>query len=181
MSYLGCIGYIVHDTGLTEVLEQIYASNTVKHILTGHAVPRAMRARCIVDLSINIMLLMNLYNTHSDTKESDIVCPEDIDTSRDIYERTLCNDISVDEITSCEVLNKMREVYYDRKIVLKSNRTARIWIQYVDMVSNLRRFIVAERMGNFALHLKTLQEMLPYLTAAGHTFYAKSVHIHLRT
>ena len=75
MSYIGCIVYIMPATGLTEVLEQIYESNTVKHILTGHAVARAMRVHSIVDLSIKIMLLMNLYNTHSDNKVSDIVYP----------------------------------------------------------------------------------------------------------
>ena len=61
----------------------------------------------LVALSLNIMLLMNLYNTHSDAKVSDVVHPEDNEASRNIYERTVCNDISVDEITSCEVLNKI--------------------------------------------------------------------------
>ena len=87
----------------------------------------------------------------------------------------------MDEITSGEVLNKICEVYQDRKIVLKGNRTARLWIQYMDMVSILRRFIVAERTGNFSLYLKTLQDMLQYFTADGHILYAKSVHLHLQS
>ena len=51
----------------------------------------------------------------------------------------------------------------------------------MDMVSVLRRFIVTERTGNFSLYLKTLQEMLPYFAASGHTLYRKSVHLHLQS
>ncbi|VDH97687.1 Hypothetical predicted protein [Mytilus galloprovincialis] len=50
----------------------------------------------------------------------------------------------------------------------------------MDMVELLRQFITAERTGNWNLHLKSLQQMLPYLAASGHNLYAKSVHIYLQ-
>ncbi len=37
----------------------------------------------------------------------------------------------------------------------------------------------AERTGKWDLHLKTMHEMLPYLAAAGHNNYTKSVHVYL--
>ncbi|KAJ8018289.1 hypothetical protein HOLleu_43798 [Holothuria leucospilota] len=41
MRFLGCIGYIMANSGLRELLETIYAANTVNHVLNGKAVARA--------------------------------------------------------------------------------------------------------------------------------------------
>ena len=39
----------------------------------------------------------------------------------------------------------------------------------------LKKIIRPERAGNWQLHLKTLESMLPYLAASGHNLYTKSV------
>ena len=62
---------------------------------------------------------------------------------------------------------------------MDGHRTAQLWLQYMDMVDILRRFVRAERTGNWHLHLRTLREMLPFLTAAGHNLYTKSIYIYL--
>ena len=49
------------------------------------------------------------------------------------------------------------------------------------MVDILRMFIKAERTGNWRLHLQVLSEMLPYLAAAGHNLYTKSVRLYLQS
>ena len=38
MSFIGCIGHLMAGSGLQEMLETIYASNTVIHMLTGKAI-----------------------------------------------------------------------------------------------------------------------------------------------
>lgn len=48
------------------------------------------------------------------------------------------------------------------------------------MVDLLRKFIKAERLGNWDLHLQSLYEMLPFSAASGHRLYLKSVHIYLQ-
>ena len=50
----------------------------------------------------------------------------------------------------------------------------------MEMIDLLRQFLKAERTGNWHLHLKTLQAMLPYFAAAGHNLYTKSVYIYLQ-
>ena len=50
----------------------------------------------------------------------------------------------------------------------------------MDMVDLLRRFIKAERLGLWALHLQCLYDMLSYLAAYGHSLYVKSVHVYLQ-
>ena len=49
----------------------------------------------------------------------------------------------------------------------------------MDMMDILRRFIKAERTGNWDLHLHTVREMLPYFLAAGRTLYGKSAYVYL--
>ena len=60
------------------------------------------------------------------------------------------------------------------------NRTAKLWIEYMNMIDLLRQFITAERSGHWLLHLKSLQQMLPYLAASGHNLYVKSAHVYLQ-
>ena len=61
-----------------------------------------------------------------------------------------------------------------------TTRTAMPWLQYLDMVSVLQRFIKAERMANWKLHIQTVQGMLPYFAASGHSLYEKSAYVYLQ-
>lgn len=51
---------------------------------------------------------------------------------------------------------------------------------YMDMVQILPKFIKAERLGIWQLHLQALYDRLPYLAASGHNLYFKSVHLYLK-
>ncbi|GFR67848.1 hypothetical protein ElyMa_003717500 [Elysia marginata] len=59
-------------------------------------------------------------------------------------------------------------------------RTAKIWLQYLQMLDILRKFLRAERTGNWHLHLMTMREMLPFLVASNHELYTESVYIYLQ-
>ena len=62
MSFLGSIGYLMHDSGLKETLETIYAPNAVTHILSGKAVSRAVRGHFIVDSALNALALSKAFS-----------------------------------------------------------------------------------------------------------------------
>ena len=51
-SFLGCIGYIMEDSGLAEALSVVYGPNTVKHILKGAAYSKALRAHFLTDAAL---------------------------------------------------------------------------------------------------------------------------------
>ena len=53
MSFLGCIGHLMAATGLRDLLEQIYAPNTVIHMLSGKAISRALRGHFLVNAALN--------------------------------------------------------------------------------------------------------------------------------
>ena len=56
MSFLGCIGDILAGSGLQYLLEQVYAANTVKHMLTGKAYSRAVRMHLLVAAALHTMI-----------------------------------------------------------------------------------------------------------------------------
>lgn len=62
----------------------------------------------------------------------------------------------------------------------KRGPTSKLWMQYWEMISIVKDFIRAERSGNWNLHLKCVERMLPYFHASGHFLYAKSAHLYLQ-
>ena len=77
-------------------------------------------------------------------------------------------------------LDKIQEKLEAQKIQMATKRTSKLWLQYMEMVDILRLFIKAERTGDWMLHLKSLQEMLPFFAASGHNLYAKSAYIYVQ-
>ncbi|KAG1678943.1 hypothetical protein GQR58_013119 [Nymphon striatum] len=57
MSFVGSIGHIMAGSGLQELLETIYANNTVTHMLNGKAIQRAVRGLLLVDAALNAMMV----------------------------------------------------------------------------------------------------------------------------
>lgn len=53
MNYLGCISHIMAGSGLEDLLELVYASNAVTHMLSGKAIARAIKGHFLVDWAIH--------------------------------------------------------------------------------------------------------------------------------
>ena len=62
MSFLGCIGSIMSGSGIEELLECVYGSNTVGHMLSGKAVQRAFRGHLLVENALNAILTADAFN-----------------------------------------------------------------------------------------------------------------------
>ena len=78
-----------------------------------------------------------------------------------------------------EAIARIQAICDGQMETLAKDPTASLWVQYLDMIRILRKFIRAERLGNWYLHLEAVSEMLPYLAASGHSLYAKSASIYL--
>ena len=241
MSFLGAIGHIMGGSGLQEVLECIYASNTVGHMLSGKAVMRAIRGHLLVSGVLNAMLVCHTFNVPYPLINSEVpdegTCTSDVDvphpiTSKDPGEGTsaynidttnsfissedlgagtpvsaeyrptgeddvekqlpqplssalvMLNDllegpVTADHLQGSNVLLEIKQAIENRKI-LATNPTAKLWLQYMEMIQILQQFIKAERTGNWKLHLSSLRNMLPFLAAAGHNNYTKSAYLYLQ-
>ena len=63
MSFLGCVGYLMANSGLTEALQVMYAENTVQHLLSGKAYNRSLRGHQIIDLALDTILLREVIES----------------------------------------------------------------------------------------------------------------------
>lgn len=62
MSFLGCFGHLMAGSGLEQVIELIYASNTVPNILTYKALARAVRAHFLVYSALHVLIAYRALN-----------------------------------------------------------------------------------------------------------------------
>ena len=52
MSFLGSIGTVMNGSGLSQLLELVYAKNSVKHIISGKTVSRELRGHFLVESAL---------------------------------------------------------------------------------------------------------------------------------
>lgn len=166
-SFLGCIGYIMRDSGLEEVFQMIYSgSETVDHILTGGAYYKAIRAHFLVDAAMCSFLLKDDFN------------PGELDDVRSTINHCV-KEMPGSNFQSA-VTRHIQEVIKSRiAITSESGRTAKLWAQYHELVQLVKDFIRAERTSDFGMHLSVVADMLPYFAAAGHSQYAKGARLYL--
>ena len=61
VSLLGATGNIMADSGLQEVLECVYGSNTVDHMLSGKAIARTLHSHILISGALNAMLTSEVF------------------------------------------------------------------------------------------------------------------------
>ena len=69
MSFMGSIGSLMKASGLEESMEQIYAKNTVPHIISGKAIARALRAHFLVESALVCKLMSPLVGSDDEAVE----------------------------------------------------------------------------------------------------------------
>ncbi|CAG2231231.1 unnamed protein product [Mytilus edulis] len=72
------------------------------------------------------------------------------------YNQLINEDLSVDTICESSILDDINARIAAKRKELEVSRTASLWMRYSEMVNILKRFIKAERTGNWELHLQTL-------------------------
>lgn len=201
MSFLGTIGDLMGGSGIEEVLQTVYAENTVPHMLTGKAYSRALRGHFLISSALTAVIIADLLKSSTQTEDnansnankctlrSNTCEPMEVQTDvdlhlnylRELHEKLLRGQIELEEVTSSTVLLKLSSLIEERTNLLKSqSRTSKLWILYLNMVEIAKTFIWAERTGNFEMHLQAVSHMLPFFASLGHNNYAKCARIYLQ-
>ena len=142
-SFLGAIGQIMAGSGLQEVLEDVYASNAVGHILSEKAFSRALRGHFLIDAALNTMLAASAYNLplplnrqdeDGDTDdrltadveeeaENEAVPNPELDRARDLLDELLSGASSADDLYAVDdlkiidaILSRIISVHDNEKI-----------------------------------------------------------------
>ena len=84
------------------------------------------------------------------------------------------------DMNTNEYIQTLYDKYKGVRLSINKGGTSRLWLMYLDMVDILCNFIKGERTGDFQLHLTSCVCMLPFLAAAGHFNYVKSVMLYLQ-
>ena len=179
MSFLLSMGHLIAYSGLQELLEVVYAGNTVTHMMTGKAVSSAIHGHLLVDAALSSTLLADVYNVPVPTKDAvdAQTCDDetneketidsvitDLTEARELYRKTMSSSLLVEDVCSEEVLQQITS-----KLNKKKKSMTHLWLQSQDMIDILKKFIKAERTGHWNLHLvAAVFDMLPYHSASGH-------------
>ena len=173
MNLLGAIGYLMEGSGLKEILETVYGENAITYMMTGKSVQRAIRGHLLVEKSLNGLV------TEEIVKDNDTMDGL-LDEVDQLYSSFLCDSISLSDITSSEVLQRINILLKEKKSeISERSRTSKLWILYTDMIETARSLIRADRSGSWLLHLQTISNALPIFAAAGHFNYLRSSHLYL--
>ena len=136
---------MMSGSGIEEAFSEIYAGNAVAH-MSGKAFSRALRGRFIVDSALNNMLLNEVAG--NEEEEMDKLSLEDKIIIEKAYDNTLLSSTALED-KSLEALGKLREMLSAKE----QNRTAHLWLQYMDYIDVVKLYIRAERSGNWQMHL----------------------------
>lgn len=171
MSFMGAIGYIMAGSRLKELWSTIYAANSIEKMMTGHAYSRAVRAHFLTQLCLGKIILdeLDLPESKKNTLKNYI------------FSKNSTN-LTLDDIEDLEILQDVMSIIQCHIKNIESRRKiAILWVQYFFFIFNLlRRFICAERSGNWYAHLKCVEKMILFFHSSGHFQYAKAAHLYFQ-
>ena len=168
MSILGSIGFLMSGSGIEELLEQVYASNVIHHIISGKAYARALRGHMLIHAALLQIMTEGLIES-GDLSSTQLEAISNFRSSEDMEDPTVK-----------DLVNKVNNAILEWKIKLTDFRTAKYWIQYIEYIDIIKSYIRAERTGDWLLHLCAVQKMLTLFAATGHLHYTKSARLYLQ-
>jgi len=181
MSFLGSVGHVMAGSGIEECLQQVYGRETIVHVLSGNAYARSLTGHFLIQSALVCKLLSFIppvENMQIHTS-ADPVSGEAMVQIQALTEHILNNKFSADDsnVLQCTALQEVeRRLQCLKHTLCIESRTAKLWIQYVDYIMVVKQFLLAERTGNWHLHLKYIGNILNLFAATGDITITPSQH-----
>ena len=152
MSFLGCIGCIIGNSGMGDALKLICAENKVPYLLSGKTVDRAIKGHQMADILLNTILLEDIMgSTYIDS-----------DSIKHLLQEAAKGNLGFNNITYSEVLKMIQQKLNQQLSTFTSNHTAKLWMShYLYLNDLLRQHLRSARLGNSKLHLEALYKIFP--------------------
>ena len=173
ISFLGNIGNLMNGSGLEEAFEEVYSKDTIKHILTRHAVARALRAHVLVQSA----LVNHISNTLIDEENLSVSGLESfyiIEMENGLTKEQIADVSNNDSFIS--IVNAITNYSKEKSI---ESRTAKLRLLYIEYTYIVKEFLVVERTYNWYLHLQALIKMMNLFPASGHRSYDECSRLYL--
>ena len=167
-------------------------------MISGKAISRAVRCHFLVQSA----LVTNLFKPFIDDGdheaediEDDISVAEDEKTVETVKREDVLRELenvtkyvkdegkTTEDIESKNypVLFQLEDMVENYKeYLIRSSRTAKLWLLNIYYVVVVKIFVRAERSGYWNLHVVAISKMLNLFAATGHINYAKSARLHLQ-
>ncbi|ESO82567.1 hypothetical protein LOTGIDRAFT_169887 [Lottia gigantea] len=142
-SFIAAIGHLMINSGLSEVLCQVYGENAVLKMMNGKSYARTIRGLFSVDTCLNAMLLSRCRNLNLTDTVCDIELDQDLKDTMLLLDKLLKGDIHVNEITAADGLRKIATDLNKEKSLL-NHKTSDLWLQMMSMIESGRLFFRSE-------------------------------------
>ena len=172
LSFLGSIGKFMAGSGIEELLAEVYAENSVEHMLSGKAVSRSLRGHVLVESSLKDLLFDLIAEDFDIDVQPLKEFVEHMEKEKDLS--------SIHSFLKSQVMVDKNSAFEEISIKLEYQRTSKLWLLYLQYISILKKFILAERTSNWQLHLDSSTEMLNLFASTGHINYAKSARFYIQ-
>ena len=127
--------------------------------MSGKAISRAVRAHLPLDTVLSGLLLSKSMDVplacaagvEQDDAESPDKTPctnSDLKPAKSHYDELMAIAKDAEEVGDDEAIARIQAIRDGHVETLAKDPTASLWIQYLDMIGILRKFIRAERLGN---------------------------------
>ena len=106
---------------------------------------------------------------------------EDKDYIQALFASTGNKTLTFDTLVNDDTLKKIRLQFSEATNQLRENgKTAKLWLQYLQLVTIIIYFIQVELTVDCELHLRCIRAMIPIFHATGHFPYANSCQLYLQ-
>ena len=149
MSFVGAIGKLMENSGISELLSTVYAPNTTGHMLSGKAVSRAVRGHLLISDALNSILLHKDGHDEHETEMMDNIPRDtnnnfqedfefvksgvdsdstaaDFNSVEAVLDKLIAGEMSVDDLKENDTFTKIKQRYELTKASLQQFRTARL-------------------------------------------------------
>ena len=130
------------NSGLLEILSQVYANSTGRSMLQGKAVSPAVQRHGLFELALDANLLSSELNSR--VFDGNDMLAEPLEKTQQTHESLLEGD-TIDEAQVSELAVLIYEILHIVKEPLSRSRTARPWFQCLDPLAILRKNLRAGR------------------------------------
>ncbi|KAL2102045.1 hypothetical protein ACEWY4_003806 [Coilia grayii] len=168
MAYLSCIGKLYADAGLQDILieSELVAVGSIDGVISGHHYNRSIRAHKLLTEALQRLRWQAYLDTLPDMSSAAAM-----KIAMDLQDN-FPSEKFIETIGSGAFLELLKD-YSEFVEKNNCNLTFAFWSKYIAMVEILLLFIRATREGNWALHLSTVQSMLPWFFACDKVNYAR--------
>ena len=164
IAMLRCLGVYIEGSGLDQVLSEscVYGPATMRQILSGSHVNRGVEAHTILASAL-LALKWTGEGQQVGLPDAEILLKIARDSDEKVFQDLLKT-----------VGDRLEDLRTD-----KSSPMNQFYSTYLNMVLLLLNYIRAVRLGDWLLHLKTLQEFFPFFFTFNRSSYACFVPVYI--